>query len=320
MTPTTNQPGAAAPYTADTWPIAAAMLAFGSLDSRGGPIQDADPEEWAKQLRLVRRMGFTEVDPTDTWVRVGDLAPDRLADFSAVLADAGLTIPAISTSRRSVMDPEHGAEYLDYSHRLLDVAARLEVPMVSFGFFQPFTPAQAKALWFWLEEGWHDDESAAARALAASRIRELAEHAAANGQQITLEMYEDTYVGTCDAAVAFLREVDHPACGLNPDIGNFIRLHRPLEPVTEMFEKVLPYANYWHVKNYARDEDPASGTVSTFPLPMEFGLINYRAAIGRALELGFTGAFLCEHYGSDSLGVIARNRTYIRDVLATLID
>ncbi len=320
MTLTTNTPGATPPYTADTWPIAAAMLAFGSLDSHGGPIQDADPAEWARQLRLVARMGFTEVDPTDTWVRVGDLSPARLKDFAGGLADAGLTIPAISTSRRSVMDPERGLEYLDYSHRLLDAAAELEVPLVSFGFFQAFTPAQAKALWFWLEEGWQDDESAEARALAASRIRELAEHAAGNGQQITLEMYEDTYVGTCDSAVAFLKEVDHPACGLNPDIGNFIRLHRPLEPVPEMFEKVLPYANYWHVKNYSRDEDPATGTVATFPLPMEFGLINYRAAIGRALELGFSGAFLCEHYGSDSLGVIARNRTYVRDVLATLLD
>ena len=49
------------------------MLPFGSTDSHGGPIQDADPEEWAKHLRLVRRIGFTEVDPTDTWVRVADL-------------------------------------------------------------------------------------------------------------------------------------------------------------------------------------------------------------------------------------------------------
>jgi sugar phosphate isomerase/epimerase len=310
----------AVPHTADSWPIAAAMLAFGGTDSKGGPIQDAPAEEWAKQLRLVSRLGFTEIDPTDTWVRVGDLSTERLGEFRDVLRDNNLTIPAISTSRRSVMDPERGTEYLDYSHRLLDKAAELGVPMVSYGFFQAFTPAQAKALWFWLEEGWHDDEAPEVRALAASRIRELAEHAAANGQQITLEMYEDTYVGTCDSAVAFLAEVDHPACGLNPDIGNFIRLHRPLEPVPQMFEKVLPHANYWHVKNYLRDEDPASGVVTTFPVPMEMGLINYRAAITRALELGFTGAFLCEHYGSDSLGVIARNREYVRGILATLLD
>ena len=67
---------------------------------------------------------------------------------------------------------------------------------------------------------------------------------------------EDTYVRTCDKAVKFLEEVGHDACGLNPDIAHLIRLHRPIEPVQEMFDKVLPYARYWHVKNYLRDEDP----------------------------------------------------------------
>jgi sugar phosphate isomerase/epimerase len=307
------------PYTAENWPIAAAMLPFGSVDSKGGPIQDAEPAEWAKHLNLVARSGFTEVDPTDTWVRVGDLSPERLTEFQSVLKDAGLTIPAISTSRRSVMDPEHGKEYLAYSHRLLDVAATLGVPLVSFGFFQALKPAQQKALWFWLADGWHDDESPEARSRAASLIRELAEHAQGNGQQITLEMYEDTYVGTADGAIQFLEEVGHEACGLNPDIGNFVRLHRPLEPVQDMLDKLLPYANYWHVKNYLRDEDPETGQVMTFPVPMEFGLINYRAAISQAVGLGFRGAFLCEHYGSDAITVIAKNRAYVRDILATVI-
>jgi sugar phosphate isomerase/epimerase len=307
------------PYTAENWPIAAAMLPFGSVDSKGGPIHDAEPAEWAKHLNLVARSGFTEVDPTDTWVRVGDLSPERLTEFQSVLKDAGLTIPAISTSRRSVMDPEHGKEYLAYSHRLLDVAATLGVPMVSFGFFQALKPAQQKALWFWLAEGWHDDESPEARSRAASLIRELAEHAQSNGQQITLEMYEDTYVGTADGAIQFLEEVGHEACGLNPDIGNFVRLHRPLEPVQDMLDKLLPYANYWHVKNYLRDEDTETGQVMTFPVPMEFGLINYRAAISQAVGLGFRGAFLCEHYGSDAITVIAKNRAYVRDILATVI-
>jgi sugar phosphate isomerase/epimerase len=311
---------AAAPYTAENWPIAAAMLPFGSKDSRGGPIHDADAEEWAKHLRLVRRIGFAEIDPTDTWVRVGDLETQRLDEFRGVLNDVGLTVPAVSTSRRSVMDPEHGEEYLAYSHRLLDAAAELGVPMVSFGFFQDFTPAQREVLWFWLAEGWRDDESPEARSRAAALIRELAEHAASNGQQITLEMYEDTYVGTCDGAVQFLEEVGHDACGLNPDLGNLIRLHRPIEPVQDMLDKVLPYANYWHVKNYVRDEDPATGQVATAPAPMEFGLINYRAAIAQALDLGFRGAFLCEHYGGDAISAIARNRAYVRELLTQLLD
>src|SRR5689334_9180383 len=98
-------PMTTAAHSAETWPIAAAMLPFGSTDSRGWPIHDAAPEEWAKHLRLVRKIGFTEIDPTDTWVRVADLGP-RLDEFRDVLADVGLTIPGISTSRRSVMDPE----------------------------------------------------------------------------------------------------------------------------------------------------------------------------------------------------------------------
>ena len=310
----------AAPYTAENWPIAAAMLPFGSTDSHGGPIHDAEPEEWAKHLRLVRRIGFTEVDPTDTWVRVGDLDAGAARRVRACSTDVGLTIPAISTSRRSVMDPEHGEEYLAYSHRLLDAAAELDVPLVSFGFFQAFTPASGRHC----GSGWPTvgttTSRAEARSRAASLIRELAEHAAGNGQQITLEMYEDTYVGTCDGAVRFLEEVGHDACGLNPDLGNFIRLHRPIEPVQDMLDKILPYANYWHVKNYLRDEDPATGQVMTFPVPMDFGLINYRAAIGQALDLGFRGAFLCEHYGSDAITVIGRNRAYIRDILDTLLD
>jgi sugar phosphate isomerase/epimerase len=85
------------------------------------------------------------------------------------------------------------------------------------------------------------DETPEVRSHAASLIRELAEHAARNGQQIALEIYEDTYVGTCDEAVKFLKEVGHDACGLNPDIGNLIRLHRPIEPVQDMLDKVLAH-------------------------------------------------------------------------------
>ena len=62
---------------------------------------------------------------------------------------------------------EHGEEYLAYSHRLLDKAAELGVPMVSFGFFQEMTAEQQHALWFWLAEGWHDDESPEVRSRAA---------------------------------------------------------------------------------------------------------------------------------------------------------
>ena len=42
-----------------------------------------------------------------------------------------------------------------------------------------------------------------------------------------------------------------------PRLGNLVRLHRPIEDWREMLHTTLPYANYWHVKNYPRDEDLA---------------------------------------------------------------
>ncbi len=103
--------------------------------------------------------------------------------------------------------------------------------------------------------------------------------------------------------------------GINADLGNLIRLHRPVEHWQEMMGKVAPYAKYWHVKNYTRTEDPASGVIVTHPAPLESGIINYRSAIRMALAHGFSSPFLCEHYGGDGLSVSAANREYLRRIL-----
>ena len=86
-----------------------------------------------------------------------------------------------------------------------------------------------------------------------------------------------------------------------------------------MFETVLPYCNFWHIKNYTRDFDPATGAYATAPVPLEYGYVNYRTVIRRALELGYSGPFCCEHYGSDSIGVCAQNARYIRQVLSSAL-
>jgi sugar phosphate isomerase/epimerase len=233
-----------------------------------------------------------------------------------VLGETGLTVPSVSTTRRSVIDAQHGDDYLRFGHTIIDRAPALGAEVVNFGFMQALTPAQERALWFWLAEGHHDDLSDTANyQLAVSRIRELADHARELGVEISLEMYEDTYIGTPDLAVRFAQDVDRDNVGLNPDLGNLVRLHRPIEDIPTMFEKVLPLTNFWHIKNYTRDEDPTTGSYATHPTPLVQGVVNYRAVIRRALDLGFEGVFVCEHYGSDSLGVAALNRDYIRGVL-----
>ncbi|QFS94437.1 Xylose isomerase-like TIM barrel [Mycobacterium sp. THAF192] len=304
-------------YSAHTWPISANMLSFGNRAPDGGHIKDAPAAVWASQLRQVRELGFDYIDPTDAWVPLAALSDARIGEFSAALSDEGLAISSISMTRNSVVDVERGEQNLADAHRLIDLAPSFGATIVNTGFMQAITPAQSEHIWFWLVEGHVDDP--ALRELAIKRIRELGDHARSNGIQLSLEMYEDTFIGTPDEAVQFITDVDHDAVGLNPDLGNLIRLHRPMPHFTEMFAKVLPYSNFWHIKNYSRDHDPVTGAYSSAPLPLKYGYINYRQMIRLALDLGYSGPFCCEHYGSDSLGVCAENREYIVQVLTSAL-
>src|SRR5674476_1271399 len=169
--------------------------------------------------------------------------------------------------------------------------ALLQFPGVdAFGLHQALTAEQQKQLWFWTVVGHKDpvgDKETWGKAV--SRLQELGRHAAEVGVLLSLELYEDTYLGSADSAVQLVQDIGLSNVGLNPDIGNLIRLHRPVESWQELVQKTLPYANYWHVKNYSRDENAARGSYMAVPAPMESGLINYREAFRTAISVGGWG-------------------------------
>lgn len=301
------------PYTADDWPISAALLQFPSRLDDGRHVNDAGPQYWAEVFTEVRDAGFVHVDLFDGWVRPGDLSGEALTAFARTAERVGVGLPAISVVRSSVIDPEHGRANLAYCHRTIDAAAALGSRVVSVGLHQALTEAQKRQLWFWTVEGYKDPDDRESWDLVVSRLRELGQHAEDNGLILSLEMYEDTYLGTADSAVALVEAIDHPAVGLNPDIGNLVRLHRPIESWQSMIEKTAPYANYWHVKNYQRDEDVARDMYVAMPAPLESGLISYRKAFQIAIAHGFQGVICCEHYGGDGLSVSAANQRYLRE-------
>lgn len=299
-------------YTAENWPIAAKM-SFCTVTETGQDIREAGPKVWQKHLRQVKNKGFDCIDPIDEWVPFTELNDQEYKDFKQVLADEGLYISSLSMGRRSVIDEVHGEEYLAMGHRYIEKAVDLGSKIVNVGFMQALTEPQKKALWFWYEQGHVDDPKN--RDLALERITELADHAKEVGVEISLEMYEDTFIGTPEGAVSFIKDLNHDAVGINPDVGNLIRLHRPMPKGEEMYSQVLPYANFWHIKNYIRDEDVKTGAYFSTPSTLEDGTINYRLVIREALRLGFQGPFLAEQYGGDWLGVSWKNAQYIREIL-----
>lgn len=293
------------------------MLPFGNTVGDVA-VQDAEPALWHRTLREVAAEGFDAVDLTDVWLRPGDLSTRRLDELTDVLLEVALRPVAISVIRRSVIDPENAADNLAYSHRTIDAAARLGIDLVSIGFHRPLLPKQRRPLWFWTVDGPQDADDDVTRERATAALRELCDHAASVGVRISLEMYEDTLLGSAESAVRIVTDLDRSNLGLNPDLGNLFRLHRPIEPFLETFATCLPYMNYWHVKSYYRDEDPATGSIATFPAPMETGSMDYRSAIRMAVDAGYHGAFCVEHYGGDGLSVAARNREYIQRILRAL--
>jgi sugar phosphate isomerase/epimerase len=302
------------PLTASDWPIAAALLPFPAVKPDGTVVQDAPPEEWVATFGEVAGAGFRHADLTDSWVRPGDLSGPRLDQFGAAASEAGVELAAISAIRRSVIDVGNGEANLAYSHRTLDAAASLGIGVVSFGLHQDLTPEQRRQLWFWTVEGHKDPvgDIEVWRA-AVSRFQDLGRHAAGLGVLVSLEMYEDTYLGTAGSAVRLVQDIGLENVGLNPDIANLVRLHRPVEDWRVLVHETLPYANYWHVKNYFRDEDISSGSFVAFPAPMESGIINYREAFRYAISVGYQGVICTEHYGGDGLSVSASNQVYLRE-------
>jgi sugar phosphate isomerase/epimerase len=302
------------PLTAADWPIAAALLQFPAVRADGMVMQDAAPAQWVATLTEVGEAGFSQVDLTDSWVRAGDLSRSRLEELKAAAMEAGVCLAAISSIRRSVIDARNGDANLAYSHRTLDAAARLGVGVVSLGLHQELTPEQRAQLWFWTVEGHKDPVGdSEVWGAAVARFRELGRHGEDVGVLVSLEMYEDTYLGTADSAVQLVEEIGLGGVGLNPDLGNLIRLHRPVEDWRVLLHKTLRYANYWHVKNYFRDEDVARGSFIALPAPLELGVINYREALQYAISVGYQGIICTEHYGGDGLSVSASNQKYLRE-------
>jgi sugar phosphate isomerase/epimerase len=220
---------------------------------------------------------------------------------------------------RSLLQPDRREENLRYTHDSIDAAAELGIPAVCIGLHSVLPRTPGGPLWFWTIPGSAFGDDPAELPYLTSALRELGRHAADRGMLLSLEMYPDTQVGTAEGAARLIEAVDVASVGLNPDLGNLVRVQGPIEDWEEVAVRTLPLTNYWHVKSYARAESPETGAVLTFPTSLELGMIDYRKALQYALSSGFAGTIVVEHYGGDGLSVGATNRDYLRRLLTGML-
>ena len=297
--------------------IAGSTLVLGSRKLER-PLLELGPQEWARELSELRAAGFEAIDLVDSWLSPALMSEHQLSELRAVLTSCDLALAGVSVIRCSVIDPADGDRNLDFTLSSLEAAARLGASIVSIGLHRPLLPAQKESQ-FWMVPGPRDDRSDETWALAIERIGRVAARAAELGLEVTLELYEDTLLDSTAGAVRIIEGVGAANLGINPDIGNLIRVPGTLAAGwVEILRGSLKYMNYWHVKNYIRLEHPQAGIVLSYPTELAFGVIDYREAVRIALTHGYAGPICIEHYEGDALGAIASGRRYLQTILGEL--
>lgn len=277
------------------------------------PVPPDNPELWSQSLQHLRRCGFEWVDVVDSWLPFGLLPSSEAPRLADALADADIQVAGLSAIRRSVIDPVSGDENLRYTHNAIELAAAIGAAVVSIGFHRPLTEVQQQ--WpFWAAPTPSDNLDT--WELAVTRLRELALHAASVNVVLSLELYEETLLGSGAMAARLVQEADVPALGINADIANLYRVPRRLtESWVENLAASIPYLNYWHVKNFRRAECYPDGPFLSWPTALADGDIDYRLAVAMALEGGYHGPICIEHYGGDGLAAQRAGLGYLRSLL-----
>ena len=92
---------------------------------------------------------------------------------------------------------------------------------------------------------------------AADALRRLADAAVDVGVDLTIELHQGSIVDTSERLLRLLDLVDYANVGANPDIANNLQTTPPPgETWRDAIERLAPRANYWHVKNLRRIDDP----------------------------------------------------------------
>jgi RpiB/LacA/LacB family sugar-phosphate isomerase len=273
------------------------------------------PREWAAELDELRSAGFQTIDLADAWLAPGAMGKAALIELRAVINHCDLALAGVSLIRRSVIDPVEGGANFDYTIRSIEAAAFLGAPVVSIGLQRPLSCAQKRSQ-FWMVRASEDDRDDQTWDLAVKRIGQAAARAAALGLEISLELHEGTLLDSPAGALRIIDGVRATNVGINPDLGNLVRVPRPLATGwVELLRESLPFMNYWHVKNYIRLEYPDLKLVLSYPTKLAFGVIDYRQAVRLAIAHGYRGPVCIEHYEGDSIEAIASGRRYLEEIM-----
>ena len=138
--------------------------------------------------------------------------------------------------------------------------------------------------------------------------------------KIAIEVHQHCLIDNSWSALHLLERINHPAVGLNPDLGNvYWAYHIPEESSEEAIAAMAPHAKYWHMKNLRRTFVPGEDFALFHQMPLPDGEIDYRFAVSAMLAAGYPGDFAIEGLRlGDAITSDARSAAYVRDLIREL--
>jgi sugar phosphate isomerase/epimerase len=150
----------------------------------------------------------------------------------------------------------------------------------------------------------------------AAALRRVAEAAQKEGVQVSLEMHTNSLADNSKGTLKLHQMVNHPALGVNPDVGNLIWGYmEPEEDWRDCIATMAPYTNYWHLKNIYRFHIPELDRTVFKRGPLWEGVVDFRFAFAMMLRAGYNGWGVIEGAESgDHQTYVKQGLRYIREM------
>ncbi len=283
------------------------------------PIFSHVPTEDERQplLTWTRAAGYDGIDIADTWIDWYSMSDRDLRSFRDQVRDAGLVISGLNPYRCILVRHETAGRNEEKLAQSIEVCRALDCRYLNLPLSVPF-PA------VWTERERAERQMRLARnrdysdedfAEAAEKIARLADVAARDEIQLTIELHDDGLTDTSTAVLRLHRLVNRPNVGVNPDLQNGYRVPYPTEDWRAALLALAPHTNYWHVKSLARVYHLDEGRTYSLRASLRDGDIDHRWALTKLAEVGFDGWIVVESGGGDSLVTAGADLAYLKDLV-----
>ncbi len=264
-------------------------------------------------LGKVREVGFEGLELAMPY---GSEAEAR--ELRREIEDAGLPCRAIRGGGPS-LHPRDLAGNQARMEAAIRAAAWLGAPVVNASIGMPRLSSAHGSLPWGEATCWGSsrDATEADFERAAAALSAVAPLAADFGIAIALELHQHCLIDNSWSALHLLERVNHPAVGLNPDLGNiYWAYHIPEETGEQAILALAPHATYWHLKNLRRTYVPGQEFALFHQTPLPEGEIDYRFAVSAMLTAGYSGDYAIEGLRlGDAITGDAMSAAYLRSLV-----